>query len=156
MKQLLNQLWLNHETKVRFILVGIWNTIFSYLVFVTLDHVFNFFFSPRYLAYMLAAVLSNIIAVTLAYFLHKHLTFKSKTKGMAAFWEYLRFYTTYLFTTILSLVLLPIFVEYLKFDPKIAAAIIMLLLTVVSFISHSLFSFRRKKITPGAKPITRL
>ena len=155
-KRKFNQLWLNHETKVRFILVGIWNTIFSYLVFVTLDYLFNLFFSPRYLAYMLAAVFTNIITVTLAYFLHKHLTFKSKTKGMAAFWEYLRFYTTYLFTTILSLVLLPIFVEYLKFDPKIAAAIIMLLLTVVSFISHSLFSFRRKKITPGAKPITRL
>lgn len=141
-KRIFNSLWLNHETKVRFILVGIWNTIFSYLVFVTLDYLFNLFFSPRYVAYMLAAILTNIITVTLAYFLHKHFTFKSKTKGMVAFREYLRFYATYIFTTILSLILLPLFVEYLKLDPKIAAAIIMLLLTVVSFISHSLFSFR--------------
>jgi putative flippase GtrA len=145
LKRILDHLWLNHETKVRFILVGIWNTIFSYLVFVALDYLFNLFLSPRYIAYMLAAVLSNVIAVTNAYFFHKHLTFKTKTKGRAAFREYLRFYMTYIFTSILSLILLPIFVEFLKLDPKIAVAIIMLLLTVVSYISHNLFSFRRGK-----------
>jgi len=145
LKQIFYNIWLHHETKFRFILVGICNTIFSYLIFVGLDYLLNLFLSPRYIAYMLAAVLTNIITVTLAYFLHKHFTYKSKTKGMVAFREYLRFYATYIFTTILSLILLPIFVEFLKLDPKIAAAIIMLLLTVVSFISHSLFSFRREK-----------
>jgi len=34
LKQILDHLWLNHQTKVRFVLVGIWNTIFGYLVFV--------------------------------------------------------------------------------------------------------------------------
>ena len=140
-----DSIWLNHETKIRFVLVGIWNTIFSYLVFIALDCLFNLVVSPRYFAYMLAAVFTNIIAVTLAYFLHKNFTFKSKTKGKSALREYLRFYMTYIFTTILSLILLPIFVEFLKLDPKVAAGIIMLLLTVVSFISHSLFSFRREK-----------
>jgi putative flippase GtrA len=146
LKRILDNLWLNHETKVRFILVGIWNTIFSYLVFVALDYLFNLFFSPRYVAYMSAAVLSNVIAVTNAYFFHKHLTFKTKTKGRAAFREYFRFYMTYIFTSILSLILLPIFVEFLKLDPKIAVAIIMLPLTVVSYVSHNQFTFRRGKL----------
>jgi len=145
LKQIAHDLWLNHQTKVRFILVGIWNTIFGYLVFVGLDYLFNLFFSPRYVAYMSAAVLSNVIAVTNAYFLHKHFTFKSRTKGRAAFQEYLRFYITYAFTFVISLILLPILVELLKLDPKIAAAIITLLLTVVSYISHNKFSFRQKK-----------
>lgn len=144
MKQIAHDLWLNHQTKVRFVLVGVWNTIFGYLVFVGLDYLFNLYFSPRYVAYMSAAVLSNVIAVTNAYFFHKHLTFKSNTKGMAAFHEYLRFYITYAFTFVISLILLPIFVELLKLDPKIAAAIITLLLTVVSYISHNKFSFRKK------------
>lgn len=142
---LFERIWLNHETEVRFILVGVCNTILSYLIFVGFDSLFNLFFSPRYIAYMLAAVLSNVIAVTLAYFFHKHFTFKSRTKGKAALFEYLRFYATYLFTTILSLILLPVFVEFLRLDPKIAAAVIMLLLTVVSFISHRFFSFRTTK-----------
>ena len=142
MKQILDHLWLNHQTKVRFVLVGVLNTIFGYLVFAGLDYLFNLFFSPRYVAYMSAGILSNIIAVTNAYFFHKHLTFKSKTRGRAAFREYLRFYMTYIFTSVLSLILLPILVELLKMDPKIVAAFITLLLTFVSYIGHNKFSFR--------------
>lgn len=140
--RILDHLWLNHQTKIRFVLVGLWNTIFGYLVFVGLDYLFNLFFSPRYVAYMSAAVLSNTIAVTNAYFFHKHLTFKSKTKGRAAFHEYLRFCITNVFTFILSLILLPICVELLNLGPKIAAAIITLFLAAVSYISHNQFSFR--------------
>lgn len=138
-------MWLNHQIKVRFVLVGVWNTIFGYLVFVGLDFLFNIFLSPRFVAYMSAAVFSNVIAVTNGYFFHKHFTFKSRTRGMAAFYEYLRFYTTYAFTTIVSFILLPIFVELLNLDPKIAAAIITLILTFVSYIGHNKFSFQLGK-----------
>ena len=145
LKRIFDHVWLNYQTKVRFVLVGIWNTIFSYITFILLDYLFNLFFSPRFVAYMLAALLSNIITVTLAYFFHKYFTFQSKAKGMAALREYLRFYMTYIFTSILSLILLPIFVEFLKLDPKIAIAIIMLPLTVISYISHNLFTFSKEK-----------
>ncbi len=143
MKQTAHDLWLNHQKKARFVLVGVWNTIFGYLVFVAFDYLFEQYLSPRYIAYMSASVIANIIAVTNAYFFHKHLTFKSKAKGGAAFREYLRFYATYLFSFIVSLILLPAFVEFLKFDPKIAAAVITLLLTVFSYIGHNRFSFRQ-------------
>ncbi len=143
MRRIFDYLWLNHETKVRFILIGLWNTMFGYLIFVAFDYLFNLFFSPRYVAYMAAAVLSNIIAITNAYFFHRHFTFKSKTRGQAAFREYLRFCITYIFTFLLSLILLPILVELLDLDPKIAAAIVTLLLTIVSYISHNRFSFRQ-------------
>jgi len=43
LKEILNQVWLNHETKVHFVLVGVWNTIFGYLIFVGLDYLFSFF-----------------------------------------------------------------------------------------------------------------
>ena len=35
MKRILDHLWLNHQTKVRFVLVGLWNTIqgFDYVYF---------------------------------------------------------------------------------------------------------------------------
>jgi putative flippase GtrA len=143
MQRMRDHLWITHQMKVRFILVGIWNTIFGYLVFVGFDYLFNLFFSPRYVAYMTAALLSNVIAVTHAYFFHKHLTFKSRARGRAAVGEYLRFYTTYLFTSIISLILLPVCVEFFKLDPKIVAAVMTLLMTFVSFISHNHFSFRR-------------
>jgi putative flippase GtrA len=144
LKQLCDNFLQIHQIKIRFILVGIWNTIFGYLVFIGFDYLFNQIFSPRYVAYMLAAVISNVIAVTHAYFFHKHFTFKSRVRGRAAVSEYLRFYTTYLFTSIIGLILLPLCVELFRLDPKVASAAITLLMTVASYLSHNRFSFRHR------------
>ena len=142
MKQTLDHLWLNHQTKVRFVLVGLWNTLFGYLVFVGLDYLFNLFFSPRYVAYMSAAVLSNILAIINAYIFHKHITFQSTVRGKGILVEFARFFSTYLFTTILGLILLPVSVEALGIEPRISVALLIPVTTVISYIGHSRFSFK--------------
>jgi putative flippase GtrA len=130
-----------HRVKTKFVLVGIWNTIFGYLVFVALDILFARTFSRRYAAYMAAMVLSNVLAITNAYLFHKYVTFRSDVRGRGIIAEFLRFTTTYLFSICMSLVLLPVFVEILGIGPKIAAALVILLGTMVSWIGHSRFSF---------------
>lgn len=131
-----------HATKSRFLIVGVWNTIFGYLVFIGFDSLFTSLFSKRYVAYMSAAVLSNIIAIINAYIFHKYVTFKSRIKGIAIIFEFLRFSTTYLITFCLSLLLLPLFVEIMNVTPKIAGALVILTCTVVSYVGHTKFSFR--------------
>ena len=143
MKRILNHLWLTHQTKVRFVLVGLWNTIFGYLVFVGLDYLFNLFFSPRYVAYMLAAVLANFIAIFNAYIFHKFVTFRSPLRGLAIIPEFMRFFSMYLFSFFLGLVLLPVFVELFHLDPKIAGALLIPITTIISYLGHSRFSFRQ-------------
>ena len=142
MKQIFDHLWLTHQTKVRFVLVGLWNTLFGYLVFVGLDYLFNLFFSPRYVAYMSAAVLSNILAIINAYIFHKHITFQSTVRGKGILVEFARFFSTYLFTTILGLILLPVSVEALGIEPRISVALLIPVTTVISYIGHSRFSFK--------------
>ena len=142
MKQIFDHLWLTHQTKVRFVLVGLWNTLFGYLVFVGLDYLFNLFFSPRYVAYMSAAVLSNILAIINAYIFHKHITFQSPVRGKGILIEFARFFSTYLFSTILGLILLPVSVEVLGVEPRISAALLIPVTTVISYIGHSRFSFK--------------
>lgn len=132
-----------HQTKWRFFLVGIWNTIFGYLAFVGMDIVFSYIFTKRYFAYMSAAVLSNIIAITNAFIFHKYITFKSTVRGKAIVAEFARFFSTYLFTMILGLILLPLFVEVLGIDPKISGALLLPVGVVISYFGHSRFSFRR-------------
>ena len=66
-----------HYVKVNFLMVGLWNTIFGYLVFIGFDSLFTHFFSKQYVPYMSAAVLSNIIAIINAYIFHRYVTFKS-------------------------------------------------------------------------------
>lgn len=142
LKRIFDHVWLSHQTKVRFVLIGTWNTIFGYLVFVGLDYLFNLFFSPRYVAYMSAAVLASIFAILNAYIFHKFVTFQSTVKGIAIIPEFIRFFSTYLFSSFLGLVLLPVFVELFHLDPKIAGAMLIPITTIISYFGHSRFSFR--------------
>ncbi|HPM10940.1 MAG TPA: GtrA family protein, partial [Paludibacter sp.] len=142
MKTSWKQLLLDHQVKIRFLIVGIWNTVFGYGAFLFLYWFFNLFLSPRYMAYMTASIVGNIIAITNAFIFHKYFTFKSSEQGWDALREYFRFAGTYLFSFILGLILLPLFVEVFGMTPQIAAAVIILICTVFSYIGHSRFSFR--------------
>lgn len=143
MKQIAQDLWLNHQKKIRFVLVGVWNTIFGYLVFVAFDYLFERLVSPRYIAYMSAAVLSNILAIINAYIFHKHITFQSTVRGKGIIIEFARFFSTYLFSMILGLILLPVSVEVFGIAPRISAALLIPVTTIISYIGHSRFSFRK-------------
>lgn len=141
---MLSDLLSKHNVKTKFILVGIWNTLFGYLIFCGLDTLFEYMFARRYVAYMSAMVLGQIIAIINAFIFHKYITFRSEAKGKEIIKEFLRFSTTYIFTFCLSLVLLPFLVEVFDITPKISAAIIILICTVVSYLGHSRFSFKHK------------
>ena len=93
---------------------------------------------------MTAAVLSNIIATISAFLFHKHITFKSTVRGTGVIIEFIKFYSTYTVTNILGLVLLPVFVEVFKIDPKIAGALLIPVVAIVSYFGHSRFSFAKK------------
>jgi len=136
-------LWLKHQIKIRFFVIGVWNTIFGYLVYISLDYLFTFVFQKRYLAYMTAAVLANIIATISAFLFHKHITFKSTVKGKGVIIEFFKFYSMYTVTSILGLALLPFFVEVLKIDPKIAGAFLIPVVAIISYFGHSRFSFKK-------------
>jgi putative flippase GtrA len=138
------QLWLTHQLKIRFFFIGIWNTAFGYLAYVGIDYLLTFVFQKRYVAYMTAAVISNIISTTSAFLFHKHITFRSTVRGKGVIIEYIKFYSTYTITNILGLVLLPVFVEIFKIDPKISGALLIPVIAIVSYFGHTRFSFVEK------------
>ena len=133
-----------HRVKVKFVLVGIWNTIFGYSVFCLLETLFSHKFATRYIAYMSAMVLGQIVAIINAYVSHKYITFKSRVRGRKMIIEFLRFSMTYAVIFCLNLILLPIFVEIFHITPKISAAILILTCSVISYLGHSRFSFKVK------------
>jgi putative flippase GtrA len=91
---------------------------------------------------MSAAILSNILAITNAFIFHKYITFKSRVRGKGIIIEFARFFSTYLFSMILGLILLPFFVEVLGLDPKISGALLLPIGVIISYFGHSRFSFR--------------
>jgi putative flippase GtrA len=133
-----------HATKIRFIIVGVWNTIFGYAAYVCFNYIFSFLFTKRLWVYMTAAVLSNILAITNAYIFHKFITFKSPVRGLGIIFELCRFFTTYLFSFIIGLIILPILVEICHIDPIAAGAIQISFTAIISYVCHTRFSFKMK------------
>jgi len=130
---------------MKFIVVGIWNTAVGYLVFVFLDTVFSSFVSRQYLAYMPAMIIGQIIAILNAFIFHKYVTFMSSARGLELVKEFFRFTMTYVFTFFINLIMLPVLVELLHISPRVSAAFIILVVTIISYITHSRFTFRKGK-----------
>jgi putative flippase GtrA len=133
---------------VRFVIVGGWNTVFGYGLFAAS----NYLLADRIPhAYMVACVIANAIAITMAYVGHKFVTFRTRGNYLR---EYLRFYVVYGATTLLGLVLLPpavaligLVVQRKSYVPYIAQAVLLPVNVATSFVGHKRFSFR-----PPSKP----
>lgn len=139
---LLYDLQERHHIKVKFVIVGTWNTVFGYLVFCLLDSLFSYWFETRYIAYMSAMVVANFINIINAYLFHRHITFNSQTKRYNMLLEFFRFSITYMTTFCLSLILLPLFTEIGHLTPKISGGIVILICVCVSYLAHSQFTFK--------------
>jgi putative flippase GtrA len=126
------------KEKARFILVGIWNTLFGYSLYFLLYTFFH-----RQIHYIFLLIIATIFSITNAYFCYKFFVFKT-TGGYIK--EYMRFYLVYGVNFGLNMLLLPVFVETLLVEPRISQAIITLGLTIFSYIGHKYFSFQKSKV----------
>ena len=120
---------------VRFFLVGAWNTLFGYLVFIGLYAALG-----RRVNYLLILVISQIVAVTNAYLSYKWGVFRTKGYGWG---EYLRFWTVYLYTFAANLILLPICVKGFGMGPVLAQGLLTILCASASYLAHHRFTFAR-------------
>jgi len=136
---------MKYDKKIKFVLVGLWNTFFGYLIFCILDTVLEKIFITRYFAYMSAMILGQFISTINAFIFHKYVTFDSELRGKDIIPEFFRFCLTYIVTFSLSLILLPIFVEIVHFHPRISGALVMLVCTIISYVGHSRYSFVTNK-----------
>ncbi len=137
---------------VRYILVGGFNTCFGYGVFALLN------WSLRGLgsfSYMYAAVLANVIAITVAFLGYKWFVFKTRGNYLM---EWIRCFGVYGGGALIGLAAMPILVPILRHvlhrpekAPYIAGALLMIVTVVFSFLGHKNFSFRQKQIEEDAR-----
>ena len=132
-----------NTTKVRFLVIGAWNTAFGYGVFWLLYELFSRVFTVRYFAYTTAQIVGWVIAVANAFLLHKYVTFRSTARGREGFFEFLRFMQTYVAMFLFGLVLLPFLVEIVGLGPRVAALVATGIGVVISYLGHRYITFRR-------------
>jgi len=135
----MNKLHNKHGRKIRYVITGTWNTLFSYLAFVLI----YLLAKPYGLHITIILIFSQIFGLTNAYITYKLFVFKTKGNYVK---EYLRFYLVYGFSFVVNLILIHLFVDVMQFNPIISQAVIACIVVVLSYIGHNNFSFMEKEM----------
>ena len=128
---------------LRFVLVGIWNTIFGYAVYLGVLYALQTQMTWVSKPYLWAMTVAQVVGVVNAYFAHRRVTF-SEQRASHRKMEFLRFSSVYLATLLAGFMVMPVLVEVLYIRPDIAGIINILLATLLSYIAHRKFTFRAR------------
>ena len=129
---------------VRYLLVGGFNTCFGYALFVAFNYLFR---ALGVYGSEIASLLSNIVAITVAFLGYKWFVFRTRGNYLR---EWLRTLTVYGASVAFStLALAPLVglirhtTRYQSQAPYIAGAVVAILTVLSSFFGHRHFSFRK-------------
>lgn len=124
----------NHEDKVKFLIVGGWNTLFGYAVFIVL------YYNLHSLThYILILIINYLISISNAYLTYKFIVFKTRGNYLK---EYLKFYLVYGLAFIINLLLLIISAEILHLNILFSQTAIVFITAIISYTGHKGFSFK--------------
>jgi putative flippase GtrA len=128
----MRSLW-NGSRKLRFLVVGGWNTLFGYLAFAGL-----YLLLSATLHYLAIATLAHFLAVAQSYATQRRLVFRSSESIMA---EFIRFNISHLGTLLFGLGAMWLLVDGLGMTPLVAQAITVGGVVILSYVLHSRVSF---------------
>lgn len=129
---MIRKAWLND--KVRYLMIGGYNTIFGYGVFAALWMLWG----PS-LHYIGVLVISHIISVTNAFFGYRILVFRKKGN---AWGDFIKFNMVYLGAFGFNLLALPFLIEGGGLHPLVAQALLVIVTVIASYVLHRRFSFK--------------
>ena len=129
---------------IRYLLVGGWNTAFSYGCYALLTAVLA---NVVPYSYMVASIISSLLIITVSFLGYKWFVFKTKGNYLR---EWVRCLAVYSGSIALGFVLLPMLVylisHYTRYQhqaPYIAGALLPLITVGVGFFGHKHISFRQ-------------
>jgi len=135
------------DQRVRFLAVGGINTALGYAIYAALTH---WAFRHVPLGYLIALIISYAISISVAFVLYRRFVFVVKGN---VFVDFVRFVGVYAVSILANTIALPILVELGGVGPLLAQAIVLVVTTIISFVGHKYFSFRRRAVSsPPASP----
>lgn len=128
-----------NQKKIRYLLVGGLNTIIGYTIGVGLYKALG-----DTLSIVWIGIISNILSITVSFLSYKILVFR--TKGM---WlsEYIKSFIVYGGIALIGIFFLWLFVDNMKISIWFAQALVIGVTVIISYISHSRFTFRRRDLS---------
>jgi putative flippase GtrA len=133
------------DQRVAFLIVGCFNTANGFALFV----LFHLILGNGFVRYMTTLLLAHVFAVTCAFFLHRRFVFRVRGHLLL---DAVRFEAVNLGALGLNAALLPFFVEVAGFGVVLAQLFAGGAVVVLSYLGHSLFSFRRPRHVSRSAP----
>lgn len=131
----LERIWFEKiPQKLRFLLVGGFNTVAAYLIFTALYFLFNH-------RYMLSVVIQWVISINISIATMRYYVFQSKGSFIK---EYIKAIGVYVYMLLFNMAWLFVFIETLHVNALISQACYLLASTIITYLSHKYFSFRAK------------
>ena len=127
-----------NDEKIIYIIIGGINTLIGYSLFILLDLFFLKIFILEN-SYFYANIVARPIAILISYSLHSKFTFKM---SIFNFKRLIKFSSGYLIAYILSIILLPILVEYFSIHPWISNFILIVIFGIVNFFYQKYWTFK--------------
>ena len=124
-----------NEIPKKFMIVGIINTIFSYLI-----GLLNYFLFYSKIGIIGVGFLNNIIAITFSFTLLKFFVFK--TTNINWFLEYIRSYVVYGIQGLAGILILWVCVSFFNINIFFSQAISILTTVLLSYFGHKKFTFK--------------
>jgi putative flippase GtrA len=130
--------------KIRFVIVGVFNTLLGFGMFALIQFLFG-----KYLSEVLVLLIAHVFASSAAFVLHRKAVFQVSGQ---VFLDYFRYQSIYVIPLGINLIVLPIMVTGMHINPYLAQGLITIVTVTISYVGHKYFSFRRARTgeTDGA------
>jgi len=119
------------DDKVRFLFVGVLNTVFGYAVYALLIYL--------KMHYFLAQLFASVLAITHHYLWNKYFTFRIPEKSVS---EIVRFVSVYAISYLLNMAVLYISIEKFTMNAYVSGVICLFVTTIISYLGHKHVSFK--------------
>lgn len=125
---------------IRYLIIGALTTVVSLLVYYSLTLTI---LNPKVaIELQIANILSWIGAVTFAYFTNKYYVFKDNSKDKKSA---IKFFLSRIFTLLIDMLLMYVFVTKLSFNDKIIKIIVQIIVIVGNYILSKFLVFNKNK-----------
>ena len=123
---------------IRYLVIGGMTTVISLLIYYVLTA--TILDANKPLELQIANIIQWIGAVTFAYFTNKYYVFKDKSKNKRGV---IKFYSSRVFTLLIEMLLMYIFVTRLSFNDKIMKIIVQVVVIIGNYVLSKFFVFKK-------------
>lgn len=131
------QLYNKYKEVIHYLISGGLTTVFNIVFYFVLTKIFS-------IDYMVSTVIDWILSVLLAYILNKIFVFYSKTNGKELIKEIYEFFKYRIFTLVIELGLMYLFVDILSIHDMISKIIVQIVVIILNYVFSKLFIFQKK------------